>query len=346
MNTITKTSVAGWTLIVSAIPALAGTTITSPTNGEQVTSPFTLNMTADSCSSLPVSAVGYSIDNDPQTSAWPATYIDGPVTAPQGAHVLHVKVWNYQGGVCVTDVSINVGTSSDVAASSGLSVVPSDAISVSAIQMLSDWTAIHDGGTSGTSTGWTGLQSSPSLSGNAREFATYFTDFGGERYTAQFSDDTQAQNFLYDAWVYIDGSASGLANLEFDLSQTMPNGETALMGFQCDGWTNTWDYTVNGGSPTQSWDTWLHSYASCNPQTWAPNQWHHLQIYNSHDSSGWVTYHSVWLDGVEQDLNITVFAGFALGWGPAILTNFQVDGNQSGNTYAQIYLDNMTVYRW
>jgi hypothetical protein len=118
------------------------------------------------------------------------------------------------------------------------------------------------------------------------------------------------------------------------------------MGFQCDGWTNTWDYTVNGGSPTVSWDTWLHSYASCNPHAWAPNQWHHVQIYESRDADGWVTYHSVWLDNAEQDLNIRVFSGFALGWSPALLTNFQVDGNQSGSSYAQVYMDNLTVYRW
>jgi hypothetical protein len=73
-------------------------------------------------------------------------------------------------------------------------------------------------------------------------------------------------------WVYIKDSAAGLSNLEFDLSQTMPNGQTALMGFQCDGWTGTWDYSINGGSPTKSWDTWQHSYAKCNPHTWGVNQ--------------------------------------------------------------------------
>ena len=76
------------------------------------------------------------------------------------------------------------------------------------------------------------------------------------------------------------------------------------------------------------------------------NQWHHVQIYFSHNESGWVTYHSVWLDGAEQDLNFTVFSGYALGWGPAIVTNFQIDGNSSGTTWGNVYLDEMTVYRW
>ena len=111
----------------------------------------------------------------------------------------------------------------------------------------------------------------------------------------------------------------------------MANGETAVMGFQCGSWIQRWDYSVNGGSPTQSWDTWLHSYAPRNVHCWGANRWHRVQIL-SHTDNGWVTYHSVWLDGLEQDLNIAVFSGYALGWAPAILTNFQIDGNSSGTT--------------
>ena len=32
-----------------------------------------------------------------------------------------------------------------------------------------------------------------------------------------------------------------------DLNQTMANGQTALFGFQCDGYTSTWDYTEERG---------------------------------------------------------------------------------------------------
>jgi hypothetical protein len=327
---------------LAAVPALAQTTVVSPTNGQQVGSPFTLNMWANSCSSRPVTAVGYSLDSSSHTSNWNTWYINGPVTSPTGWHTLHVKVWNDQGGVCVTDISIDVGSGT----SGATSVIPSNAVKVSSIQALSDWTAIHDGGTPGWSSGTMSMSSSPSMTGAARLYANEFNDFGGERYSAQFSDDTSAQNFFYDAWVYIANNANGFSNLEFDLNQTMGNGETVIMGFQCDSWTNTWDYTVNGGSPTQSWETWLHSYSSCNVHNWGANQWHHVQIYFSHNGSGWVTYHSVWLDGHEEDLNLTVFSGFDLGWGPAITTNFQIDGNSSGTTWGNVYLDDLTVYRW
>ena len=342
-------SVCSFVLMLAALPALAQTSINSPTNGQQVGSPFTLDMTASTCSGQQVTGVGYSLDNSAQTSAWNATYINGPVTAPSGWHTLHVKVWNRYGGVCVTDVSIDVVTGSAAVSAGGsgaTSVIPSNAVKVSAIQSLGNWIGIHDGGTPGWSSGSMSMTSSPSMTGGARLFANEFGNFGGERYSAQFGDDNSAQNFFYDTWVYIANDTNGFSNLEFDLNQTMPNGQTVIMGFQCDSWIQRWDYAVNGGSPTAPNDTWLHSYAPCNVHSWGVNQWHHVQIYYSHDQSGWVTYHSVWLDGVEQDLGFRVFSGYALGWGPALVTNFQIDGSSSGTTWGNVYLDDMTVYRW
>jgi hypothetical protein len=329
------------TLMFSAVvvPASAGTTVSSPVNGANVPSPFNLTMSADTCSSRPVTSVGYSLDNSSNTPAFAGQTMDGPVNAPGGWHTVHVKVWNDWGGVCVTDVSVNVG-------SNAAGIIPWNAVKVSGIQALGNWIQIHDGGTPGSSSGWTSVTPSPSLTGTARQFATTFNNFGGQRYSVQFDDNATSQNFFYDVWVYIAGNADGFSNLEFDLNQTMPNGQTVIMGFQCDSWIQRWDYTINGGSPTNSWDTWQHSYAPCNVHTWGTNQWHHVQIYTSHNDSGWVTYHSVWLDGVEQDLNLTAFSGFALGWGPAIAANFQIDGASPGTTSANVYLDEMTVYRW
>jgi hypothetical protein len=330
----------------SAVPTLAQTVITSPTNGQQVNSPFTLNMTASTCSGQAVTAVGYSLDNSSNTSSWPAQYINGPVAAPSGTHTLHVKVWNGSGAVCVTDVGIDVVTGAVSAAAGGNSVIPSNAVKISAIQSLGNWISTHDGGTPGWSSGTMSLSSSPSMTGTSRLFANQFDNYGGHRYSVQFDDNTTSQNFFYDGWVYIASDANGFSNLEFDLNQTMPNGQTVIMGFQCDSWIQRWDYAINAGSPTSPNDTWQHSYAPCNVHNWSANAWHHVQIYFSHDGNGWVTYHSVWLDGQEQDLNFTVFSGYALGWGPAVVTNFQIDGNSSGTTWGNVYLDELTVYRW
>jgi hypothetical protein len=124
------------------------------------------------------------------------------------------------------------------------------------------------------------------------------------------------------------------------------NGWTVIMGFQCDGWSGTWDYTANKGSATAPNDQWIHSGVACNPRNWAVNKWHHVQISISRDDSGYVTYKSVTFDGATANLNATVFSGFALGWGPTVLTNLQVDGGTSYSYGSNIYLDNMNVSYW
>ena len=342
MNLIRNFSLAAMMSIVFTVAAFAGTTVTSPVNGSNVSSTFRLTMKADYCSDRPVVHVGYSFDSNPQTSTWAATYIDGPVTGPKGWHKLHVKVWNNAGAVCITDVAVNIGAGYATTSS----VAPSSANNVSNIDSQGNWTSTHDYGTAGYSSGWTGTRGSPSISGTSRQFTATMSKFGAHRFAVHFGDDRNSQNFVYDTYVYIANSAEGIANLEFDLNQTMPNGETVIMGFQCDGWSHTWDYTVNAGSPQSPKDRWVHSYAHCDLHSWGANQWHHLQISYSHTPSGWVTYKSVWLDGNRQDINVTAFSSFALGWGSSLLANFQVDGSSYGTTYANVYMDKMTVYHW
>ena len=333
-------------LAMAAAPALAQTTIYSPANGSQVGSPFTLNMTAPTCSGQPVSAVGYSLDNSTSTAVFYVNYMNGPVSVAAGWHIVHVKVWNMYGGICPTDVSIDVVPGGSAGTSTATSVIPANAIGVGSIQALGNWSAIHDGGTPGSSAGAMSQTGSPAPDGLAKYFQNVFSYFGGERYAVQFATDTTSQNFFYDTYIYIANDTNGFANLEFDLAQTMQNGETAMMGFQCDTWNNTWDIAVNSGSPTQYNDTWAHSSAYCNVHTWAPNTWHHIQIWYTRNTSGWVTYHAVWLDGTEQPINVTAFSGYALGWGPSVITQFQIDGAGSGTTWGNVYLDALTVYRW
>lgn len=333
-------------LATAAAPALAQTTISSPTNGQDVASPFNLTVYAATCSAQTVTHIGYSLDNSTSTAAFAGQNMNGPVSAPAGSHTVHVKAWNNYGNVCVTDVSVNVGGAAAALSTAATAVVPSYAAQNSSLQTLGGWSSIHDGGTPGSSAGTMSVVSSPSLTGAAKLFANQFNDYGGERYSVQFSDDNTSTGFLYDTWVYIANNANGFSNLEFDLAQTMTNGETVMMGFQCDSWNLTWDYAVNAGSPTAYNDTWAHSKQPCNVHTWAPNTWHHVQIYETRNDSGWVTYGTVWLDGVAQPINATVWAGYELGWGPAILTQFQIDGSSAGTTWGNVYLDDLTVYRW
>lgn len=325
-------------LLVCAVPALANVTVYSPANGWEVVSPFNLSATASPCSSQPIAAMGYSLDNSSNTTIVNAASVNAKVSAPTGAHTLHVKSWGNQGASCVTDVAI-------VVMPDPTSSVPVDAVVFNSVQALSNWQATNDSATAGSSTGTSQLVASPAISGAARNFTMQFTSGGGERYSVRMGANTTVSNFLYDGWVYLASPSSGIGNLELDMNQVMANGQTVIYGIQCAGWSNTWEYTANTGTPQNPVDTWIHTDKYCNPRSWGTDAWHHVQMSYSRDEYGNVTYKSIWLDGVQEDIYVTAPSAFALGWASSLLTNFQLDGyGTSGSVVA--YLDNLTIYAW
>jgi hypothetical protein len=342
MKTLRALSVVLSFFASATVAAMAGVTVTNPAKNDQVASPFKLSAWATSCGSQDVSTMGYSFDSSSDTTVIKAQSIDTTINGPSGHHTLHVKAWG-KGTACVADVDIDV--SSGGSTDSDSSVVPSDAALVSHLDVMSGWQAQHDDGGPGSSNGSMKLVSSPSVSGSSREFETEFSNSGDERYSLSFSDDTSAQNFLYDGWFYLTGSSDHIANLEFDVNQTMSDGDTVMFGVICDGYTKHWAYTVNTGSGSNPSPRHItKSGTSCNPRVWSQDKWHHLQAYYSRDDSGYITYHSVWLDGTESKIDERVFGKYDLGWGPVINTQFQVDGLGSSN--AAVYLANLNVSRW
>lgn len=342
MKTVLNLALACSAMLTFTVPALAGVTVNEPVTNTNVTSPFNLSATAATCSNQSVVSMGYSFDGSANATVFNDQAINTNVSSSTGTHTMHVKAWAGNGIVCVKDVIINVTSSS----SSPASMVPSYADTVSHIEALSGWKATHDTGGPGSSTGASAIVSSPSLYGSSRKFATSFTNNGDERYSVVFNDNVDAKNFFYDTWVYLTTSADHLANLEFDTNQVMANGQTVLIGIQCDGWTGNWAYTVNTGSATSVKARWISkSGTSCNPRSWSQNKWHHVQASFSHDSAGYITYKSVWLDGVETKLNVVAYGAAELGWGPVINTQFQVDGYGSSGTVT-LYVDNLTISAW
>ncbi len=325
--------------LVCAVPALANVTITSPNSGAEVVSPFRLVATTSMCSSQPVSSMGYAIDNSTKWTTFKGPSIDTTVASITGAHTVHVKAWIRGGADCETFVAI-------IVVPDPIGLVPADALVFKRVQALRNWQGIGDtAGTDSTASGQTRMVASPSLSGAARQFVTKFTNYGDERYWVVFGKNTAVTNFLYDGWVYVARPSGAIGNIEFDMNQVMSNGQTVIYGFQCDGYSGTWDYTANEGTPEAFSDQWLQSAFPCNPRNWSTNAWHHVQITYSRDEYGTVTYQSVWFDGVEEDLNATVRSAFALGWESVLLTNFQIDGYGSSGS-STVYLDNLTIYSW
>jgi hypothetical protein len=259
------------------------------------------------------------------------------VSASVGGHTLHVKAWGVSGASCVTDVAVTVNTEASV---------PSTANSVSSIQTFSGWIGVHDSGTSGSASGWSAITSSPSRSGAARKFSMSYSNYGGERYSKSFGDDESATNFIFDTWVYTPSPSSGLVSLELDLNQVLSGGQTVIYGMQCDGWSHTWDISVNKGTTQHPSNQWQHTSVYCNVRSWSTNTWHHVQLTYSRNDTGWITYRSVALDGVSHGINQTVLGAFDLGWAPTLLVNVQLDGSTSGSGSANVVVDNLTIYRW
>jgi hypothetical protein len=344
MHMIKSLSIAS-TLLAIDVPAMAGVVVNSPANNASVASPFSLSATSVSCSGESVTAMGYSFDGGSDTVVVNNESIDTSIASASGSHVLHVKAWGEHGAACVTDVKITVADGSGSGGGGGSTGVPSWATSVSHLQAMDNWKTQHDTGGKGNSSGWTTLVGSPTMNGPSREFVTHYSDAGDERYSVDWGDDTQATHFFYDTWIYLNGTVDDISNLEMDMNQVMSNGQTVIYGLQCSSYDNKWDYTLNTGSPKHPRDHWQASGAHCNPHEWSRNTWHHVQASYSRDEWGKVTYQSVWVDGAEGKINTTVPSAFGLGWGPHLITNFQVDGH-GGSGSSTVFMDNLTISRW
>jgi hypothetical protein len=343
MKIVRNISVASSLIVTCIIPAMAAVTIHTPSNGAEVESPVAVSATAITCASETVGVMGYSIDSSPDSEFVEGATLDQSVAVPPGTHTLHIKAWGDRGAVCVTDVTVTVNPGKPSDGPSGS--VPKNAVTVSHLQSMNNWYASSDKGTVGHASGSSRVVSSPAIDGHSRQFVTRFVGSGGERYSLDFGEDRKVEHFFYDAWVYLNSSVTSVANLEMDMNQVMTNGWTVIYGVQCDGYKGTWDYTVNTGTPAHWHDHWLPSKAKCDLQSWKKNAWHHVQMSYSRNEEGKVTYGSVWLDGKENKIDVTVPSAFSLGWEPRLVTNFQLDGRgKSGSD--TVYLGNLTISRW
>lgn len=223
----------------------------------------------------------------------------------------------------------------------GPTVIPSNAIVVRNLDQSSSWVFNHDAGTPGASTGTSALVTSPSVGGKARQYSMSYTGSGGEIFHVSYAKDPNSLNFAYDVYVNLVNPAT-TANLELDMNQVIPNGNTVIYGVQCDGYSKTWDYT--GTVPSTHW---VHSNVSCDPKSWKANTWRHVQIVYSRDTAGNITYKGVALDGVYSAFTgATLLSSKALGWTAGdLLTNFQIDGLGATGSNT-VYASQMTIYRW
>ena len=107
--------VADLALNVSSTSAAANTvSVTTPSIGAAVNSPFAVIANVSTCSSQAIAAMGYSLDYGATTIVY-STNINASVIATAGSHTLHVKAWGNAGSVCVKDVPITVSSATQSA---------------------------------------------------------------------------------------------------------------------------------------------------------------------------------------------------------------------------------------
>jgi hypothetical protein len=260
-----------------------------------------------------------------------------PTTAPQPSTVTI-------SATSVADTSVGKSLVTTLVAPTPSGRIPANAISSGPLDGSSAWQWSHDPGTPGSSQGSsvypiTGL----SADNAAREFYMTYSGRSGEIYHVSFAKDLNATHFVYDAYVYV-VDPSQLANLEMDMNDVMPDGQTVILGTQCSVYSKSWEYTYQSGGSFH----WHPSNIPCNPETWSAKTWHHIQIASHRDSIGTATYDWVGVDGVYSNFqNATANSSRQLGWALGdLLINFQIDGSSAGSGSNTIYTDRLTVYRW
>jgi hypothetical protein len=222
--------------------------------------------------------------------------------------------------------------------------IPDVAIPALGLEQSGSWQWVHDEDTKGASNGQSHYPIYPDGRNGlpGRQFVTWYSGNGGERYHLTFGRDPNATHFVYEANVYL-VEPKEIAAVEMDMNQVLADGRTVIFGVQCSVHSKTWEYTYVNKSGTH----WHASNIACNPQTWGNKKWHKVQIASHRDDDGNVTYDWVNFDGAYSDFqNTTVFSTESLGWSPGeLLLNFQIDGSHKSGTM-DAYLNDLAIYRW
>jgi len=337
---VSKLALLGICLAIAAPRAnAANITVGSPVNGSNISSPVLIRAHNIGCNGLPPTAFGYSIDGSsglvPGETAFDIDDPNDPIAA--GTHTIYFKAWTTRGLCPVVSATFTVGATSVIG-------IPASAISSGDLDTSIGWYEGHDGGTPGKSTGSTAYPVITTVYDDARQFNMTYSDRAGERWATYVGADTRSTHFVLDTYVLLP-NPSQVLNLEMDVDQTLANGNTVILGTQCSAVTTSWEYAWTVGPHL---DHWWSTNLPCNPQLWAANVWHHIQIGMHHDSKGVVTHDWVTLDGVTNTFaNGTRMSSHFAHWAPGVTnTQFQIEGSSPSTGTVTAYAHKLTIYRW
>ena len=208
---------------------------------------------------------------------------------------------------------------------------------LSNLQSGGDWADCSDcAGGAVTSSYWSGMQSSPSMSGSSRQFNISGGPWSDVLWIRKLGPHNDATHFLWDFYVYFDNdSAANVWSAEYDFWQAI-GGQKHMIGSQCVFGENHWDV----------WDShavqWVNTGVPC--PRFTGGQWHHIAWDVQRISSWQYRYNTLWVD--DQVIPIgRVFDAEPTDWDDAIGVQWQLD--QSGNG-AQVneWIDKVTLTIW
>jgi hypothetical protein len=220
--------------------------------------------------------------------------------------------------------------------------LPSNAVSSGDLDGELGWQQIHDGGTPGTSKGSSVYPATTPLGDDARELYMTYSNRGGERWSLTFANDPASTSYVLDTYVLLP-NPSEVLNLEMDINQVTANGETVILSTQCAGITGTWEAGYTAGKL----DHWWASHIKCDPRTWAPNVWHHIQIGMHREPNGVVSHDWVNFDGAHYVWGYARESAQFLGWAHGVNdVQYQIEGSSAGSGSVTSYIHKLTIYRW
>jgi hypothetical protein len=320
-----------------AAAAAVNVTVTSPINGAQVGSPFTL--TANASSPYPITGWQVYLDGRSVYSAGRTNSIQASINASQGNHQLVTRAWDSTGayGSVIEQITVNGGGGGG---GNGLPTPPPSAIWFHNIDDMGGWTWCHNpgcAGGSGNGAYWMAQnQGSPSRDGASTEFFNSGV-WANALWWKKLGPNNNVHNFLWDFYVWVDSNSQNAAQaLEYDAFQSV-GGYNYMIGTQCDYGYGVWD----------TWDEaaghWYHTSIPC--PKFSPNTWHHIQWYmTTNTNSHQYTYVTLVVDGHSTPVNITRNARY-LGWGDNLGVQYQLDVNASGQGYHE-WTDSVTLAVW
>lgn len=322
-----------------AAVASVSVTVTSPANGAQVSSPFTLNASASSNYSI----TGWHVYLDGNTvyTAGQTTSISASISGSVGTHQLVTRAWDSSGayGTVTEQITITSGGGGG-GGGGGWPSPPSNAIVFNNLDDRSNWNWCHDpgcAGGSGRGSYWMARnQNPPSRDGASTEFFNSGV-WANALWWTKVGPNNGVHNFEWDFYFQVDNASQSAAQaLEFDIFQFV-HGYNYMMGSQCNYGAGKWDI----------WDEynghWNHTSVSC--PRFSPNTWHHVQWYiTTNTNSHQYTYNTLIVDGHSYTINLTR-SSKNLGWSDNIGAQWQLDVNASGQGYHE-WIDAAKLTVW